>query len=83
MVDSILKKSSSRLGFFSNEWLICNMLNLRSVILIQRYLKINLASIAEDHCHKERNEDIDRKARRKLIIASALCVIFMIMEIVG
>ncbi|OXU26397.1 hypothetical protein TSAR_010714 [Trichomalopsis sarcophagae] len=37
----------------------------------------------EDHCHRERNEDIDKKARKKLIIASVLCVVFMIMEIVG
>ncbi|XP_011503815.1 PREDICTED: zinc transporter 2-like isoform X2 [Ceratosolen solmsi marchali] len=37
----------------------------------------------EDHCHMERNEEIDKTARRKLTIASVLCVIFMIMEIVG
>ncbi|XP_011064319.1 PREDICTED: zinc transporter 2-like isoform X2 [Acromyrmex echinatior] len=37
----------------------------------------------EDHCHRERNEEIDKKARKKLLIASALCVIFMIAEIVG
>ncbi|CAK1602506.1 unnamed protein product [Parnassius mnemosyne] len=35
------------------------------------------------HCHRSRNEDIDKRARRKLIIASVLCVIFMIGEIVG
>ncbi|KAL0901116.1 hypothetical protein ABMA27_006435 [Loxostege sticticalis] len=37
----------------------------------------------ERHCHRSRNEEIDKRARRKLIIASALCVIFMIGEIVG
>ncbi|XP_059056232.1 proton-coupled zinc antiporter SLC30A2-like isoform X1 [Achroia grisella] len=37
----------------------------------------------ERHCHRSRNEEIDKKARRKLIIASILCVIFMIGEIVG
>ncbi|CAH2102056.1 unnamed protein product [Euphydryas editha] len=37
----------------------------------------------ERHCHRSRNEDIDKRARRKLIIASVLCVIFMIGEIVG
>ncbi|XP_011256759.1 zinc transporter 2-like isoform X1 [Camponotus floridanus] len=37
----------------------------------------------EDHCHRERNEEIDKKARRKLLIASVLCVVFMIAEIVG
>ncbi|XP_039754847.1 zinc transporter 2-like isoform X2 [Pararge aegeria] len=35
------------------------------------------------HCHRSRNEEIDKRARRKLIIASILCVIFMIGEIVG
>ncbi|XP_070171865.1 proton-coupled zinc antiporter SLC30A2 isoform X1 [Polyergus mexicanus] len=37
----------------------------------------------EDHCHRERTEEIDKKARKKLLIASVLCVIFMIAEIVG
>lgn len=37
-----------------------------------------------DHCHKERSATgIDKRARRKLIIASILCVIFMIVEIIG
>ncbi|XP_014364946.2 zinc transporter 2 isoform X1 [Papilio machaon] len=40
-------------------------------------------SEVERHCHRSRNEDIDKRARRKLIIASILCVIFMIGEIVG
>ncbi|XP_045459879.1 zinc transporter 2-like [Melitaea cinxia] len=40
-------------------------------------------SEVERHCHRSRNEDIDKRARRKLIIASVLCVIFMIGEIVG
>ncbi|XP_078039284.1 proton-coupled zinc antiporter SLC30A2 isoform X2 [Augochlora pura] len=39
--------------------------------------------IPDDHCHRERNEEIDKKARKKLLIASTLCVIFMIAEIVG
>ncbi|XP_012274356.1 zinc transporter 2 isoform X2 [Orussus abietinus] len=43
----------------------------------------NLSISAEDHCHRERNDQIDKKARKKLIIASILCVIFMIGEIVG
>ncbi|XP_045780879.1 zinc transporter 2-like isoform X1 [Maniola jurtina] len=38
---------------------------------------------AARHCHRSRNEEIDKRARRKLIIASILCVIFMIGEIVG
>lgn len=40
-------------------------------------------AVLEDHCHRERNEEIDKKARKKLLIASTLCVIFMIAEIVG
>nr|XP_049692109.1 zinc transporter 2-like isoform X2 [Helicoverpa armigera] len=40
-------------------------------------------SEVERHCHRSRNEEIDKRARRKLIIASILCVIFMIGEIVG
>jgi len=35
------------------------------------------------HCHQDREEGLDTKARRKLIIASLLCVVFMIGEIVG
>lgn len=38
---------------------------------------------ANGHCHRERDENVDRKARKKLIIASILCVIFMIGEVVG
>ncbi|KAM7352070.1 solute carrier family 30 member 3 isoform 1-T1 [Cochliomyia hominivorax] len=36
-----------------------------------------------DHCHRQRSEGVDVKARRKLIIASGLCLFFMICEIVG
>jgi len=35
------------------------------------------------HCHQDRQEGIDKKARNKLIFASALCLVFMIGEIVG
>uniref|UniRef100_A0A6M2DU55 Putative zn2+ transporter msc2 cation diffusion facilitator superfamily n=1 Tax=Xenopsylla cheopis TaxID=163159 RepID=A0A6M2DU55_XENCH len=37
----------------------------------------------EPHCHFTRKEGIDKKARRKLIIASTLCVMFMIAEVIG
>ncbi|XP_073822641.1 solute carrier family 30 member 3 isoform X3 [Musca autumnalis] len=36
-----------------------------------------------DHCHRQRSEGVDVKARRKLLIASGLCLFFMICEIVG
>ena len=35
------------------------------------------------HCHKERDHSIDKRARRKLIFASILCLLFMIGEVVG
>ena len=40
------------------------------------------SSSSLDHCHTER-EKIDKKARWKLIIATVLCLFFMIGEIVG
>ncbi|XP_029039598.2 zinc transporter 2-like isoform X1 [Osmia bicornis bicornis] len=46
-------------------------------------LQKSSSTVPEDHCHRERNEEIDKKARKKLLLASALCVIFMIAEIVG
>lgn len=46
-------------------------------------LQNNSTTAPEDHCHRERNEEIDKKARKKLLVASTLCVIFMIAEIVG
>lgn len=36
-----------------------------------------------EHCHKPRTEGQDRKARKKLLIASALCVVFIIVEVIG
>jgi len=35
------------------------------------------------HCHTSREEGIDKKARRKLILASILCLVFMIGEVIG
>ncbi|XP_023032172.1 zinc transporter 2 isoform X2 [Drosophila willistoni] len=48
--------------------------------------KCNIETFHEyvrDHCHRARSEGVDVKARRKLIIASILCLVFMIAEIVG
>lgn len=36
-----------------------------------------------DHCHKPRKEGVDLVARRKLIIASILCVVFIVVEVIG
>ncbi|RZC37549.1 Cation efflux domain containing protein [Asbolus verrucosus] len=35
------------------------------------------------HCHRGKSPEIDRKARRQLIVASILCVVFMLGEVVG
>ncbi|XP_059220782.1 proton-coupled zinc antiporter SLC30A2 isoform X2 [Stomoxys calcitrans] len=43
----------------------------------QRHIEVR------DHCHRQRSEGVDVKARRKLLIASGLCLFFMICEIVG
>uniref|UniRef100_A0A1L8DEE3 Putative zn2+ transporter msc2 cation diffusion facilitator superfamily n=1 Tax=Nyssomyia neivai TaxID=330878 RepID=A0A1L8DEE3_9DIPT len=42
-----------------------------------------LMSTPSGHCHTPRHEGVDSVARRRLIIASLLCVIFMIVEVVG
>jgi hypothetical protein len=36
-----------------------------------------------EHCHQLMPVAVDSRARRKLIIASILCVVFMIGEVVG
>ncbi|XP_062131540.1 proton-coupled zinc antiporter SLC30A2 isoform X1 [Drosophila sulfurigaster albostrigata] len=43
----------------------------------------NIEVEVRDHCHRARSEGVDLNARRKLIIASILCLVFMIAEIVG
>ncbi|XP_014668620.1 PREDICTED: zinc transporter 2-like [Priapulus caudatus] len=42
-------------------------------------------STDDTHCHKERSQHIldDKKAKRKLLIASCLCLVFMIGEVFG
>lgn len=36
-----------------------------------------------EHCHKPRTEGQDRQARKKLIIASILCILFIVVEVIG
>lgn len=43
----------------------------------------NFVISVNKHCHQKGAPEIDKRARRKLITASILCVIFMIGEIVG
>ena len=46
-------------------------------------IQLSGSSESMDHCHTERETGIDKKARRKLVIATVLCLLFMIVEIVG
>lgn len=39
--------------------------------------------VPEDHCHKQRETGINRKATRQLMIATSLCFCFMLIEAVG
>lgn len=52
-------------------------------VQLTSFLSSVFIAVLEDHCHRERDEEIDKKARKKLLLASTLCVIFMIAEIVG
>ncbi|KAJ8923803.1 hypothetical protein NQ315_010385 [Exocentrus adspersus] len=40
-------------------------------------------ALINKHCHQKGAPEVDKRARKKLIIASILCVIFMIGEIIG
>ncbi|XP_019867422.1 zinc transporter 2-like [Aethina tumida] len=44
---------------------------------------INTTELVNKHCHRPQNTDMDKRARKKLITASILCVVFMIGEIIG
>ncbi|XP_060516395.1 proton-coupled zinc antiporter SLC30A2 isoform X2 [Cylas formicarius] len=39
--------------------------------------------LVNKHCHRSSAPSVDKKARKKLILASILCVIFMIGEVIG
>ncbi|XP_075546100.1 proton-coupled zinc antiporter SLC30A2-like isoform X3 [Dermacentor variabilis] len=41
------------------------------------------AASQEEHCHSPDGVEVDHLARKKLIFASILCLVFMILEIVG
>jgi len=50
---------------------------------------INCDSLARDddtshcRCHTSKKEGVDKRARRKLVVASVLCLVFMLGEVVG
>lgn len=58
-------------------------LNPISISLFHCFYLFPFLNTCIDHCHTERTNEIDKRARKKLIIASILCVIFMIVEIIG
>ncbi|CAH0562561.1 unnamed protein product [Brassicogethes aeneus] len=49
------------------------------------HTKVNTSTteLINKHCHRSKENSVDKKARKKLIIASVLCVLFMIAEVVG
>ncbi|CAH1103057.1 unnamed protein product [Psylliodes chrysocephalus] len=44
---------------------------------------VDTANLINKHCHQNQAAGIDKSARRKLIMASILCVIFMVGEVIG
>ncbi|KAF5283402.1 hypothetical protein FQA39_LY04778 [Lamprigera yunnana] len=61
------------------------LLDIENNIDITSHAKENFdtTSLINKHCHKSRTDNVDKKARRKLIVASILCVVFMIAEALG
>lgn len=57
-----------------SEFIIFTWNYRRNIIVWQKFT---------EHCHKPRTEGQDHKARRKLLIASGLCVVFIIVEVIG
>lgn len=47
------------------------------------YTYIHCIFPVENHCHRDRETTVDKRARKKLIIASILCLLFMMAEIIG
>lgn len=41
------------------------------------------SSLSDDHCHDDEKERVSNKARNQLMVASIVCLIFMLGEIVG
>ncbi|KAK9723119.1 Cation efflux family [Popillia japonica] len=52
-------------------------------ITIHAKENVNTTNLINKHCHVSHSSDIDKKARKKLIIASILCVVFMLGEVAG
>lgn len=55
----------------------------KKIVSLTKFEKTKFYFLVNKHCHMSGIPEVDKKARKKLIIASILCVIFMIAEIVG
>ncbi|XP_032591648.2 uncharacterized protein LOC116805218 [Drosophila grimshawi] len=56
--------------------------SMRTLTIVGK--RSHITTIYRDHCHFERHgEGVDKMAKRKLIVASVLCLCFMICEIIG
>jgi len=88
---SVTRKVSAPLVFciHGNKWGVascCQDLEEKHEHSLERDTYTGVSSTGPDgdlHCHQDREDGINKKARRKLVIASVLCVLFMIAEIVG
>jgi len=56
-----------------------------AAIILEKEAEENLSWKSEEdpHCHQSREGGVDKKAQRKLVLASVLCILFMIGEVVG
>uniref|UniRef100_A0A1B0BDE7 Cation efflux protein transmembrane domain-containing protein n=1 Tax=Glossina palpalis gambiensis TaxID=67801 RepID=A0A1B0BDE7_9MUSC len=52
------------------------------ILLCKKFFNFDLLSV-RDYCYGSRVEGVDKRARRKLITASILCLFFMLCMIVG
>jgi len=49
----------------------------------RNFTSIIFNDTVDAHCHGKQDSGLDKKARRKLIFATLLCLVFMVIEIVG
>ena len=63
---------------FKNFFLIVHIFKVNFYFRNFLYFSVLFSDL---HCHTDREGGIDKKARNKLIIASVLCLAFMILEI--
>ena len=61
------------------------ILSVRIFAVVENFNCKEFSFFSELHCHSAEAAalSVDKRARRKLIIASILCLLFMVVEIVG